>query len=1365
MNPTAHLLETSRTRLLDLTLRNALLNYRLTKKRRITIVDQLPDILYRRLMDGETIDAVPVPFQPDAKPGEKKSIAEYARSLTLRVDETPTDYATRAFADRTGQPMQMLHYPDTLERLMREFRSDANAAILETGSNLLYLAVGFLQWRAAPDKIVHAPLILLPIQIEKHPEPDPQTGRYVYGIRYTEEDLFSNLSLQYKIRQDFGIVLPEFDESQSPEGYFEKISAICAHHNDLLGVERCFALDFFHFNKLLMYLDLDPENWPPSHTPQEHGVLAALSGAGSETAPLNQTDPDASEALPLVLDADGSQRDAIIQVLHGHHLIIEGPPGTGKSQTIANLIAAALGEGKTVLFVAEKLVALEVVKRRLDAAGLGEFVLELHSHKSSRADFYAALKERLELELSASQADPRGHREQIDGIKAEVSAYLDALHTPHATVELTPYRVFGEMLSRQEAALEALPSDPVYLQISREQLEALQIDLNALTRAIDADPTLLDSPWRGLTATEAIAIDATAIITLIEKIRNEYARIVLAFETHVPEAPRDMAVLTALQEVVEAGMLSKPADRQPLRAIATYDDAALETMLCKNEEMLRSGELFERIDLGAFAELPELDELARTLRGFREIGFFGKLFNRRYKEARRRFHSFYFQAAKLSAIEMSETLINDRAAIERYVRELKRFYEKGGQQLLQTLEYDPVDPDHLTALPAATQQLRSVSALRSAAQWRRGLAEAGLPDVMITPFAEDPKAQADRLLALHYETETAMDAIAKVREDLARYGTLDEPLFYRESTDVPERVSLLDTKLAAGSALGSWIDFSRLLGTVEAAGLGGVITFAREQGMAHRIRELTAFGYYREWAHAMLRETPLLAEFSRERIETRLQQFRELDAALGALHAEAHAERLFENRTESGVNGKVAEKTEMYLLRNEIGKQRRHQPIREALRRAPRSIRALKPCFMMSPLSVAQFVGADQEPFDLMIMDEASQIFPEDALGAIARAKQTVVVGDPNQLPPTGFFTSAMHEDDDAMMADFEKAESILDLMLRTMPAVRRLTWHYRSRHESLIAFSNHHFYGGELRIFPSPEAANAGISRVFVAEGFFDDQLNRKEADVMVEAICGHLQNAPGESLGVAVMNKRQSERIEEQLEKRGKGDPALREMINDAYAQQRLFIKNLENVQGDEADTLFIGTTYGPDPKSRKVYQRFGPINGETGWRRINVLVTRARRRIVLFTSMQSSDLTESETNRGKMALKHYLEYAETGKVGTACELESAQAAGPFEAAVAAYVTSLGYEVVPRVGVAGFFIDLGVKTPDGERFILGIECDGEAYHAETSYRDRDRTRPTVLTHLGWKIHRVWSAAWFKHPEAERERLKGVLEDGGGVE
>ncbi|MDP8260254.1 MAG: DUF4011 domain-containing protein [Candidatus Gygaella obscura] len=462
-------------------------------------------------------------------------------------------------------------------------------------------------------------------------------------------------------------------------------------------------------------------------------------------------------------------------------------------------------------------------------------------------------------------------------------------------------------------------------------------------------------------------------------------------------------------------------------------------------------------------------------------------------------------------------------------------------------------------------------------------------------------------------------------------------------------------------------------------------------------------------------------------------------------------------------SGRRSEWTEMVLLNNETTKKRRFLPARELTKRAGRALLELKPCWMMSPLAVAQYINKGEIDFDLLIVDEASQMTPEDSLGAIIRSKQVMIAGDTNQLPPTSFFKKFVDtiDEDDDLIAE----ESILEMANAVFRPRRRLRWHYRSRDPSLIAFSNRYVYDNNLLIFPSPNIDNKtkGVS-IRKVDGLYSNGTNPIEASEIANAVIDFMHKHRKMSLGVVLLNQRQRELVQEELEFLIARDPIAQEYVEYWEAEndglEYLFIKNLENVQGDERDVIYIGTVYGPEQKNAPVMQRFGPINGISGKRRLNVLFTRAKHKIVTFSSMASSDVkVTDQSNPGVALLKYWLEYCASGQL-LSYELTQRKPGSIFEEYVITQLTSIGCQPVPQVGVAGFYIDIGVrhsKWPHG--FIMGVECDGAAYHSSKSARDRDRLRQEVLEGLGWNLYRIWSVDWFLDPVKEAQKLREAIE------
>jgi very-short-patch-repair endonuclease len=457
------------------------------------------------------------------------------------------------------------------------------------------------------------------------------------------------------------------------------------------------------------------------------------------------------------------------------------------------------------------------------------------------------------------------------------------------------------------------------------------------------------------------------------------------------------------------------------------------------------------------------------------------------------------------------------------------------------------------------------------------------------------------------------------------------------------------------------------------------------------------------------------------------------------------------------------------VLRAEMQRKRGHMPIRRLMEKAGPAVQALKPVFMMSPLSVAQFLAPGTLEFDLLVMDEASQIQPVDALGAVARAKQVVVVGDPKQLPPTAFFskmTGNAGDDDEDYGGRVGDIESILGLFTARGLPMRMLRWHYRSKHQSLIAVSNRQFYENKLFIVPSPYTAEAGMGLRFhhIPNGLFDagaTRTNQVEAKIVAQAIIAHARENPNLSLGVAAFSAAQRRAILDQLELLRRTLPPETETFFQAHHAEPFFVKNLENVQGDERDVIFISVGYGPTVPGGRIPMRFGPLGSEGGERRLNVLISRAKQRCEVFSSMTDEDIDPdfAQSRKGVFAFRLFLHFARTGRM-TMAESTGRDHDSVLEEQIARALQARGYQVHRQVGLAGFFIDLAVAdTERPGRYLLGIECDGAAYHDARSARDRDRLRQSVLESHGWTIHRVWSTDWFHRPAEQLDLIVARIE------
>jgi very-short-patch-repair endonuclease len=509
-------------------------------------------------------------------------------------------------------------------------------------------------------------------------------------------------------------------------------------------------------------------------------------------------------------------------------------------------------------------------------------------------------------------------------------------------------------------------------------------------------------------------------------------------------------------------------------------------------------------------------------------------------------------------------------------------------------------------------------------------------------------------------------------------------------------------------------------------------------------------------------------------------RYRELDEQIKSLKSKELFNQVlsYGQKAPSGSQrGRVGNYTEMGLVRHVASVPRNRQPLRSIFQRSILAMTYLKPCLMMSPATVAEFLPKKTNLFDVVIIDEASQVKPGFAYGSITRSKQMVIVGDPKQLPPTNFFAtgSSIEEDPDEIRA-ISESESILDAVTQAMPAqsVRLLNYHYRSEHQSLISFSNNRWYNNDLIVFPAPstDSGKLGVELEYVPDGFFENGVNQVEAKRVAEAVIDfceeHSADEKQPSLGIATLNRKQADLIEDLLDAFARQNTHHRELLqNIESCAEPLFINNLERVQGEERDVIFISYTYGKNLESGKVRQGFGPINHENGWRRLNVLYTRAKQKVKVFSSCMPGEIIGGPTSSdGVNAFRDYLIYAENG--GKITEFGSPSGREPdsdFEVSVANATRRLGVEVDCQIGVAGYFIDLGVRPVGQQNYILGIECDGATYHSSKSARDRDRVRQDIIESKGWRIHRIWSTDWFENPEHEIQKLRETIQGAMAVE
>ena len=592
--------------------------------------------------------------------------------------------------------------------------------------------------------------------------------------------------------------------------------------------------------------------------------------------------------------------------------------------------------------------------------------------------------------------------------------------------------------------------------------------------------------------------------------------------------------------------------------------------------------------------------------------------------------------------------------------------------------------------------------------------------------------------------------IAEIGLDEARRFGDDTQVVHLPYADQRELLEIWRDEVDRLQEMLSYNDYARRL---LAASLEPVIQIA--SGWVEASRSLVTL-FDRAWYESVLENAfaqfPELTTFEGEMHNRCAQMFRDLDTRQFAYNRARLAALHWDRLPRSGSDG------QMGVLQREFEKKRRHYPIRKLMRSAFNAVQSLKPVFMMSPLSIAMYLPPGTVTFDLVVFDEASQVKPADALGAVLRGRQVVVTGDQKQLPPTSFFEQIVDvadSDDESPTADME---SILGLFAAQGARQKMLRWHYRSRHESLIAVSNYEFYDNELVVFPSPDHAReyTGLFFHHLPDTYYDrgrSRTNRGEALKVAQAVMEHARLHPRMTLGVAAFSVSQMNEILDQLEHLRRQNPGYESFFSN-HQDEPFFVKNLENVQGDERDVMFISVGYGRSA-DRVVNMSFGPLNNDGGERRLNVLITRARYRCEVFSNITGDDIDLRHTKaRGVVALKRFLKYAQTADLDIPT-VTGREPDSPFEEDVISALRQQGLTVDPQVGSAGFYIDLAVVDDDRPgRYLLGVECDGATYHRARSARDRDRLRQEVLEGLGWRIHRIWSTDWFSHRDREIGRV-----------
>jgi very-short-patch-repair endonuclease len=1001
------------------------------------------------------------------------------------------------------------------------------------------------------------------------------------------------------------------------------------------------------------------------------------------------------------------------------------------------------------------MAALDVVYRRLVRAGLGEFCLELHSTKANKRAVMQELAAALDASLQRVAA-PTVSTQRLPGVRATLSEYVSAVHKPHGSLAVSPFRAYGEfdrVIGAPRVAYTGLTDTAVTPLILEQTIRELH-DLGAAAAGLGVPA---EHPWRDTQRTfytsdslDDVSAAALTLATAVAEVISKAEYVCETFALPSVKTFADVATATTVAEVMHrspgaplAVLASEAWNAPPPAATRLIAQGQAVAALAQRVSQKFSDEALEQ------EHVADIEYIERKSQG---ILSFLAILDGRYRAIKKRWTTYRRPGYAASLAEQAndmklvDRLRSDRSALDEAVSDARGLFG-------DLWHGEHSDWTVLANYMQWVVEFRQVCV-------RHGLAGRALE------LASHKAPNVEQVMQLRAASESA-------QAQLRALGELVEwPTGYLGTTPLTE-IAQRARSLAEARAFGPrWAAFEVARKAVS-QGIAGELLPAALSGSIACADLAAAFqrAFWLKWLTAVVRARPALEMFHALNHEQRVAEFKELDERV-LLENRALLVGQLRDRVQHALRSEPAA-SGMPVLRREMARQRGLAPLRKTIHAAESTIRAIKPCFMMSPLTVAQYLKGDTPSFDLVIFDEASQLPAEDAVGAIIRGRRLVVVGDPKQLPPTTFFSAQVAAgavplaDDGTPM--YEDSESILEEYMGAGVPMSRLKWHYRSAHESLINFSNVSFYDSDLYTFPSVEASTSGNGLQFeFVNGVYEGKgLNAVEArrvtDEVVRFAREQLERkARGEqsqTLGVGTFNMRQQLAIQDELEQRRREHPEI-EPFFDRGVPEPFFVKNLENIQGDERDVIFLSVTYAKASDGRLRYN-VGPLNGDNGWRRLNVLTTRARQRMKVFSSMRGDEINAAaSTSAGARLLREFLLYAEHGRLESTTAGLAADAESPFEAAVLQELTRRGIAVVPQVGVAGYRIDIGVLDDAAPgRFLCGIECDGVAYHSSETARDRDRLRQQVLEARGWTIHRVWSTDWFKDREGALNRLLSLIE------
>ena len=1334
-------------RLLDLSLRNTLLSFRMTKTVIQLMVGNLEN-LEDALANGDQFRVLgrPMDWENTLRDSRMYEIENQSSAVEQLVQE---EFKHKRI--RSSLP------EDKLMVSGKELHRRAKVSLEENGSNTLFLALGFLRWFDSRQKERLAPLVLVPVELVR------KTQGREFVLRLRDEEPQMNITLLEKLKQDFGIVINGIDPLPVDEKGVDLKLVFNTVRRALIDKKRWDIIEqayigIFSFNQYIMWNDIRAR----ADDLQKNKIVRSLISGQMEWL-LDQQLPSSQEMdtlftpseMAIPTSADSTQLAAICSAAVGQSFVLHGPPGTGKSQTITNIIANALYQGKSVLFVAEKIAALTVVQERLEKIGLSPFCLELHSNKARKKDVLEQLENTLSFGRVKCPDAYRNKAENLHALRSELNDFIYEFHSK---------RAYGFSLYEAITKYEENASFKGILHFDNEVLEAMNEDsiaswkgiLHRMQGAIDTcKNSVVDHPLSQFRGREYSIADRSAIqgflrqfMELLDELKTLCDQVCSLLSIDACQSYGEVMTLGALCNAIS------DAPHVPRAMFEEYDLSSADAEIRKLiERVARQAELWDTITskMDPMVLDYHAQEALLRLRNAESSWFLPKFIGKNKLRGE-------LQVYGLKP--RSVTMDNLAGIIEDLVecRQLRDIIENADPTICRLFSHywRGVDSDGALLLKIYEAAFELHALIRDLSQdhTTRTLISFSVAKAVIdsAAFLKGKGVCVASLSSLMEQLSVTMDT-GRHKYLIDFEGTYEESQWL---TFMQSQLSLWHDNL---DDLRSWAAVLRLTDELEAAGIGNM-TEAIMKGDVSEEELVPAFecNIFLACAHSTIENSDKLRTFQGAQFEETISRYRAAAMEFQDLTINELVAKLSANIPQTSAG--LAYSSEISILQRAIKSRGRGMPIRKLFDSIPNLLRRICPCMLMSPISVAQYIDPNFPKFDLVVFDEASQIPTCDAVGAIARGNDVIVVGDPKQLPPTSFFKGDYFDEENYELEDLE---SLLDDCLALSMPEKYLLWHYRSKHESLIAFSNREYYENKLYTFPSPDSLVSEVKLVQV-DGFYErsgSRQNKAEAEAIVAEIIRRLKDPElrQKSIGVVTFSVPQQNLVDDLLMEAFRNEPELEEQNNSS--REPIFIKNLENVQGDERDIILFSVGYGPDKKG-KVTMNFGPLNRDGGSRRLNVAITRARYSMIVYSTLKPEQIDLSRTRaEGVASLKGFLEFAATGK--NVINLSNQQAKENkdkgFQWIIANKLKERGYEAKYNVGFSEFKVDVGVVHPtQTDRYILGILCDGENYRLAPTARERNILHPTVLSSLDWRLHRVWIMDWLDNPDWELEKIEAEI-------